>query len=116
MLRDLDAARSDLGVASYGMSVTTLEEVFLLLASQEGPSDGHQEGADDGGGSSAAGGSSPVGAAATAGAEGASAAAGQPAPAVASERLGGARLYLQQLRALTIKRALCARWVFRSYK
>ncbi|KAI8469139.1 MAG: hypothetical protein J3K34DRAFT_522412 [Monoraphidium minutum] len=97
MLRDLEAAQRDLGVASYGLSVTTLEEVFLTLA-EKGADEKEAEGAaaaaglrepllprgGGGGGGSAGGGAS-------------------------SARLRGCPLYWQQLRALTIKRALCAR-------
>jgi hypothetical protein len=34
MLHQLEASAADLGVASYGLSVTTLEEVFLAIADQ----------------------------------------------------------------------------------
>ncbi|GBF94218.1 hypothetical protein Rsub_06488 [Raphidocelis subcapitata] len=137
MLRDLEAARATLGVAAYGLSVTTLEEVFLLLAG--GGSPGGGGGSPEGGGSSpgAAGGSpedgggSPKGdgkRAADGGGEGgeeeegdgvrvplltAGAGAGPGAargggPRADAPRLSGAALYWQQLKALIIKRALCA--------
>ena len=160
MLRDLESALGDLGIASYGLSVTTLEEVFLLLAEQgeaPGAAGGARGGAGGGGGGGsdseeeaprdglgeggAAQGQGPEAAAAAAGAEAAKAGqggapgggagdltapllpkgpgavgggggGGAPPGAARGERLRGWRLYLHQLRALTIKRALCARCGF----
>jgi hypothetical protein len=35
MLRELEASEATLGVGSYGISITSMEEVFLALAHQE---------------------------------------------------------------------------------
>jgi hypothetical protein len=111
MLRDLEAARSGLGVLSYGLSVTTLEEVVLTLASRGGaPGDAAGDAAAAEAEEARAGGGlrAPL---LPGGGEDSSEAEGEAAavPAGAPERLAGAALYWQQLRALTIKRALCAR-------
>ena len=39
LLRQLDDSKQRLGVASYGLAVTTLEEVFLKVSLQQGGSD-----------------------------------------------------------------------------
>ena len=39
LLRQLDNSKQRLGVASYGLAVTTLEEVFLKVSLQQGGSD-----------------------------------------------------------------------------
>jgi hypothetical protein len=135
-LRALDAATEQLGVSSYGLSVTTLEEVFLAIADQTvavgpGASDsstqlqqpprgaaGHSKGPHGGSvskedsssrlaaaasGTSAAA-PSPAGASPAAAEEGL-----QPCGSSSTEVLTGAPLYWQQLKALFVKRALCAR-------
>lgn len=126
MLRDLEAARGDLGVTSYGLSVTTLEEVFLSLAEMgESPGGAGLEEAGGGGGEQGAQAGATPSSAAVEGDEDGSAGGGGgdlEAPLLpkgggggaagsgGGARLAGWRLYGQQLRALTIKRALCARW------
>ena len=130
VLRDLERiGRRELGlVASYGVAVTTLEDVFLTLAAGGGSGGG--TGGSGGSGGSGGGGQESAardgGAAAppaTGGGGGCSleepllAARGRPdgggaaAPEERHEqrRLAGAALYLHQLRALLVKRALCAR-------
>ena len=103
MLRDLDASSARLGIESFGLSVTTLEEVFLRLASQEAAAAKGDGGGGGEGGPAAHGGG--VGGAEhdvngpTGGGGGS-----------AGERLHGAALYWQQLRALFTKRLLCARY------
>jgi hypothetical protein len=131
MLRALESARGDLGVLSYGLSVTTLEEVFLTLAAQGGGDASGDAAAGDAAVGSDTAGDAAAGGGAGGGAEGPPPGAGDElrmplldgggvdAAAGAAEeagggaggaaRLSGAALYWQQLRALTIKRALCAR-------
>jgi hypothetical protein len=135
MLRDLEAAQSDLGIASYGLSVTTLEEVFLLLADKgadvtgDVTGDGVTGDAAAGDAHGACGGGGPEGAGDDAAEQNATgggdeSAGGVRAPLLPKSgggaeaaggdvRLGGWRLYWQQLKALTVKRALCARWARR---
>jgi hypothetical protein len=121
MLRDLEAARATLGVAAYGLSVTTLEEVFLLLSGAGGGSPEDGRGSPEDGASSppadrkrsAGGGGTDEGESLRAPLLGAGAGAGEArggGPPEEPARLSGAALYWQQLRALAIKRALCARW------
>lgn len=35
MFDDMDAKKAELGVEAYGISVTTLEEVFLMVAKEQ---------------------------------------------------------------------------------
>lgn len=139
-LRALDAATEQLGVSSYGLSVTTLEEVFLAIADQtvavsrsasdstqqqqqQQPQDAavHTKGTARGStgrsvskqdSSSRLAAAGPGSAAAAPGLAGASLAAAEEGlqPCTSSEEvLTGASLYWQQLKALFVKRALCAR-------
>jgi hypothetical protein len=122
-LRALDAAAGSCGVASYGLSVTTLEEVFLAIADstvslQQQPAStsrpgliSHSRDSSKGGGSS-----STLPSMALPGPSGpAAAAAAMTPPSVAEAAasdggvLSGAALYWQQFSALFVKRMLCAR-------
>ena len=42
MLRELEAGKADMGVSSYGLAETTLEEVFLTVATRGGAADASQ--------------------------------------------------------------------------
>lgn len=139
-LRALDAASDQLGVSSYGLSVTTLEEVFLAIADQTvavspsaSDSDSTQQqqqqqpqraavhtkgkwgstgrGVSKQDSSSRLAAAGP-GSAAVPGPIGASLAAaeeGLQPRSNGAEMLTGASLYWQQLKALFVKRAMCAR-------
>jgi len=141
-LRALDAAAYQLGVSSYGLSVTTLEEVFLAIADQAvamshtGSGDRPQQQQYQLGrlqqpqqaASTQANGigkghtlklsSSRPATTATAAMQSVSPAAegleAQAGPGCQGgqqpEVLSGMALYWQQVRALLVKRALCARW------
>lgn len=137
LLRQLDAQKAELGVDSYGLSVTTLEEVFLnitsavaaaaeerdglLLLQQHQPR--HQDrlsfsgwtkavlGRDGGGSSSRGGGYSRLVSARSSDSDSSNANGGGSGTSALhpGRAQRGGTLYLQQLRALFIKRALCAR-------
>ncbi|WIA08739.1 hypothetical protein OEZ85_008162 [Tetradesmus obliquus] len=112
-LRALDAAAGELGVASYGLSVTTLEEVFLAIADQAVPlhTPAHTSSSSSSTTDAGSGRPSPVaGRFQSTPGEGAAAAAAAAGPADAGDGLvHGAALYWQQFRALFVKRMLSAR-------
>ncbi|KXZ53111.1 hypothetical protein GPECTOR_7g1001 [Gonium pectorale] len=108
LLRALDGpvGRQELGVASWGLSLTTLEEVFLAItATAEEQAAAEAEAAAALAASTSTSGPSLPAASAT------PAAAPPPPPSLAPPPppLGGAALAAQQLRALLAKRLLCAR-------
>ncbi|GIL83990.1 hypothetical protein Vretifemale_12715 [Volvox reticuliferus] len=117
LLRDLDGpvGRQQLGVASYGLSLTTLEEVFLsITAAAEQQADTRVNGADVVNGVTSAvntDGSTSTEPSGAVSASGVAAAPPPPPPPPPAhpQPLHGWRLYGQQLRALLTKRALCAR-------
>lgn len=136
VLRSLDGSADSLGITSYGLSVTTLEEVFLAVADQAPSMHRKPQHARNLSSSSnmssassrsftpsatvarqAAAGGPPVGGSglATGGKGCSSGACGVGTPAAADGGAGvlsGASLYWQQFQALFMKRMLCARWAY----
>ncbi|KAG2483446.1 hypothetical protein HYH03_017700 [Edaphochlamys debaryana] len=120
LLRELEGplGRQGLGVASYGLSLTTLEEVFLsITAAAEAAAAAEQDGLGPGPASAVPTSlgtpprrrSDPGSPAAAARISTSGGAASPPPPPPLPPPLRGWRLYGQQLRALLAKRVLCAR-------
>lgn len=111
LLRELDAARAGLGLSSFGLSVTTLEEVFLEVsaraaaerasAADQGSGHPSQDPKADNGAADGADGGRDGDAKLTV--------QGDSAGGGARGLLTGGALYAQQWRGLFVKRALSAR-------
>lgn len=117
MLRALEGAKAALGVGSYGLSATSLEDVFLVIAEGRGPGappPGAQAQAPLPGAQAqkAPAGAPPPASAGAASLPAAAAAAGDGPPAARSAGAAvhsGCSLWWRQYTALLAKRALCAR-------